>query len=108
MIVGYFQHESIFDVPYKKNNSLQDIKDTSTPLYHGIGVQLLFDDKFGSVLICTGKPKVSVGGGEWAWLSPVLLLYFYCNLICELLHVLIINPKGLLHHDIPQYLSWLC
>ena len=53
-------------------------------------------------------PKVSVGGGEWAWLSPLSLLYFYCNLICELLHVLIINPKGLLHRDIPQYLSWLC
>ena len=49
MIVGYFQ-DSIFD--------------------HGIGVQLLFDDKFGSVLICIEKPKVSVGGGEWAWLSP--------------------------------------
>ena len=65
---------------------------------------MLFDDKFGSVLICIGKPKVSVGGEEWAWLSPLSLLYFYCNLICELLHVLIIN----LHQDIPQYLSWLC
>ena len=37
--------------------------------FHCIGVQLLFDDKFGSVLKCIGKPKVSVGGGEWAWLS---------------------------------------
>ena len=31
---------------------------------------------------------MSVGGGEWAWLSPLSLLYFYCNLVCELLHVL--------------------
>ena len=38
---------------------------------------------------------MSVGGGEWAWLSSFSLLYFYCNLICELLHVLIINPKDL-------------
>ena len=28
------------------------------------------------------------------------VLYFYCNLICELLHVLIINPKGLLYQVI--------
>ena len=63
-------------------------------LEHGIGVQLLFDDKFGSVLICIGKPKVSVGGGEWAWLSPLSLLYFYCNLICELLHVLNLTTPG--------------
>ena len=34
------------------------------------------------------------GGGEWAWPSSLSLLYFYSNLICELLHVLIINPKG--------------
>ena len=61
---------------------------------------LLFDDKFGSVLKCIGKPKVSVGGGEWTWLSSLSLLYFHCNLICELLHVLIINPQGLLHLDI--------
>ena len=32
------------------------------------------------------KAKVSVGVGEWAWLSPISLLYFYCNLVCELLH----------------------
>ena len=29
-----------------------------------IGVQLIFDDKFCSVLQCIGKPKVAVGGGE--------------------------------------------
>ena len=53
-----------------------------------------FYDKFGSVLKCIGKPKVSAGGGERAWPSSLSLLYFYCNLICELLHVLLINPKG--------------
>ena len=84
---------------FKRYETLQGIKDSPTPLYHGIGVQLPFDDKFGSVLKCIGKP-VSVGGGEWAWLYPHSLHYFYCNLICELLHVVIINPKGLLHHNI--------
>ena len=37
-------------------------------------------------------------GGEWAWPSFLSLLYLYCNLICELLHVLLINPKGLEVH----------
>ena len=54
-IVVHFAHICAYGV--------ETVKDTSTP---GIGVQLLFDDKFGSVLICIGKPKVSVGGGEWA------------------------------------------
>ena len=67
---------------------------------HGIGVQLIFYDKFGSVLKCIGKPKVSVGGGEWVWPSSLSLLYFYCNLICELLHVLIVNPKDLEVHPL--------
>ena len=61
MMVGYFHQENIFDVPYNKNNSVAWYWST-----------LLFDDKFGSVLKCTGKPKVSVGGGEWTWLSPSL------------------------------------
>ena len=43
---------------------------------------------------------MSAGGGEWAWPSSLSLLYFYCNLICELLHVLIINPKGLEVHPL--------
>ena len=64
---------------------------------HGIGVQLIFYDKFGS---CIGKPKVSVGGGQWVWPSSLSLLYFYCNLICELLHVLIVNPKDLEVHPL--------
>ena len=38
---------------------------------------------------------MAAGGGEWAWPSSLSLLYFYCDLICERLHVLIINPKGL-------------
>ena len=61
---------------------------------------MIFEDKFGSVLICIGKPKVSTGRGEWAWPSFLSLLYFYCNLISDLLHVLIINPKGLEVHPI--------
>ena len=43
---------------------------------------------------------MAAGGGEWAWASSHSLLCFYCNLICELLHVLIINPKGLEVHPL--------
>ena len=61
---------------------------------------MFFNDKFGSVLKCIGKPKVAAGRGEWVWPSSRSLLYFYCNLICELLHVLIINPKDLEVHSL--------
>ena len=77
MIVGYFHQESIFDVPYNKNNS-QDFK-----LYRVLRthshlcnmVMELFDDKFGSVLICIGKPKVSVVGESGHGSPPLTPLF---------------------------------
>ena len=50
-IMGYFHQENIFDVTCNKNNSLNDFK-----IYRLLrkqphhGVQLIFYDKFGSVL----------------------------------------------------------
>ena len=38
---------------------------------------------------------MAAGGGKQTWPSSLSLLYLNCNLICELLHVLIINPEGL-------------
>ena len=62
---------------------------------------MLFDDKFGSVLKCIGKPKVAAGEGEWAWPYSHSLLYIStCNLICELLHGLLINHKDLEVHSL--------
>ena len=43
---------------------------------------------------------MAAGGGEWAWPSSLSLLYLYCNLICEVLHVLIIYPKDLEVHPL--------
>ena len=43
---------------------------------------------------------MAAGGGVWAWPSSLSLPYFYCNLICEFLHVLVINPKGLEVHPL--------
>ena len=45
---------------------------------------------------------MAAGGGEWAWPFSLSLPYFYCikYIICELLHVLIINPKGLEVHPL--------
>ena len=43
---------------------------------------------------------MAAGGGEWAWPSSLSLLYFYYNLICELLHVMIISPKVLEVHPL--------
>ena len=53
--------------------------DTPTALY-GIGVLLIFDDKFCSVLKSIGKPKVAAGGGEWTWPSSLSLPHFHSNL----------------------------
>ena len=43
---------------------------------------------------------MAAGWREWSWPSSLSLLYLYCNLICEILRALIINPKGLDVHPL--------
>ena len=76
-----------------RGRCMATLKGTPTPLEHGIGVQLIFDDKFGSVLKCIGLPKVAAGGGSGHGPPPSHSFICTCNLISELLHVLIINPN---------------